>query len=457
MDRNNRGDLDMLLNYFMGGILLYQVTAGLLFCTALALPEEHRITIAEIMRYCSAIVALNLIVMLLNHRFVRFEDWTTALQVPLVLSAIIIYAASILSLDWRRTILLTIWSYLITGVSAQVLSAIIIIFRIQYIVWKPGVYMMIPVEIAAAALIIWGIRKWLVLELTRDGAYIFNIQKMILVIAVGTFYCLFTNYQFLFWLMGHEPESASRMITVFRFIIGVFCILILIIQNSAESRQRAEFERDFMQQLWYQQQDQYRVSKENIDLINRKCHDIKYQIAALKSIGSSKEINDQIEEMKHSIMIYDSAVKTGNRVLDTILMEKSLLCEKYHINLTCMADGSILSFINHVDLYSMCGNALDNAIESVMKQPDIEKRVIQMSAFREKEMAVIRIRNYCDEDLQFEDGLPLTTKTDRKGYHGYGIRSIRHVAEQYGGGMNCRINDHSFVMQIMIPVQSGVN
>ena len=37
--------------------------------------------------------------------------------------------------------------------------------------------------------------------------------------------------------------------------------------------------------MWEQEREQYEISKENIDLINRKCHDLKYQMnMALKVV-----------------------------------------------------------------------------------------------------------------------------------------------------------------------------
>ena len=88
----------------------------------------------------------------------------------------------------------------------------------------------------------------------------------------------------LFWLLGYEPESGSNMITVFRLIMAVFCFTMLYLQNRVEQIQRTEQELDTIRQLWHQQQEQYRMSKENIELINRKCHDLRHQIAALRAL-----------------------------------------------------------------------------------------------------------------------------------------------------------------------------
>lgn len=73
----------------------------------------------------------------------------------------------------------------------------------------------------------------------------------------------------------------------------------------------------FSDLLWRQQKEHYRIAKENIDIINRKCHDLKHQIAALRDMCTKEEREKYIEEIQDSIQIYEAMVKTGNDVLDT--------------------------------------------------------------------------------------------------------------------------------------------
>lgn len=57
-------------------------------------------------------------------------------------------------------------------------------------------------------------------------------------------------------------------------------------------------------------------------------------------------------------------VHTGNDALDAILSEKGLACEQGGIAFRCMADGAAVGFMAPTDIYSLFGNALDNAIEA---------------------------------------------------------------------------------------------
>lgn len=199
------------------------------------------------------------------------------------------------------------------------------------------------------------------------------------------------------------------------------------------------------------QYDQYCMSKETIDLINRKYHDLKNQIAALRIESDPDRRSEWLDEMESDIKQYEAENKTGNAVLDTLLTGKSLYCQKNDISLTCVADGTSLDFIKVMDLCSIFGNALDNAIESTIQLEEREKRLIHVVVCRQKQFVAIRIENYFGGTLEFEEGMPVTTKKD-KAYHGFGVRSIRSSVENYGGTMTISTEQGWFELKILIPI-----
>ncbi len=397
-----------------------------------------------------AAAVLIFIVKLLDYYFVDFNTASTMLEPVFCFIATFFFAVVILKIRKREAIYCTVWAYFLTEVTSQVVMPLtdIVLQMFHEKLFLPG---KVIFYCLAIALVGYPVKKVLIKKLQTDNHYHVGRQKMLYCIVIVGEYLLLSNYQFIFWLLGNEPESTSYMITIFRLIVGVASISFLYMQNNIENMQRTERELHMMQQLLYRQQEQYRISQENIDLINRKCHDFKYQMEALRKLKDEKLIDEQLKELERSAMIYDSIFKTGNPVLDTVLTEKSLICEANQIQMTCMADGEKLNFIGNVDLYTIFGNALDNAIECVMKQEDVEKRIIQVSVFHEKNLLMIRVGNYCEERLEFSHGIPISTKQD-KGYHGFGLKSIQYTAEKYGGGIVCQNPQNFFVLQILIPL-----
>ena len=132
-------------------------------------------------------------------------------------------------------------------------------------------------------------------------------------------------------------------------------------------------------QLRLKQRQQYELSRKNIELINQKCHRLKMQLTDLRR-ECGKTLDDALlQELENSVMVYDSVVRTGNEVLDTVLTEKSLRCDQKNITWTCMADGQCLRFMDTVDLYILFGSLLDRAIAQVEKLTTAEKRVVAVT------------------------------------------------------------------------------
>lgn len=225
------------------------------------------------------------------------------------------------------------------------------------------------------------------------------------------------------------------------------CIFLLYIQFGLVKTNELNNELILTQALLREKERQYNLSKENIKLINLKCHDLRHQIRQIgEGTGLSKEM---VKEIESAISIYDAEVRTENEVLDIILTEKSLKCARNAIALTCVADGHSLDFMEHSDIYSLFGNALDNAIEAVMhlKEEDRNIGVIVKSV---GEMVSVNVYNTYTGKIELDgDGLPVTTKSD-DGYHGFGVKSICQIAEKYNGICSFKITESLFSLNVLI-------
>lgn len=235
-------------------------------------------------------------------------------------------------------------------------------------------------------------------------------------------------------------------------IYALFCGMVVIYSQIKNQKQlQFQEELNLQQQIWMRYKAQYEMSKENIEIVNQKCHDIKHQLSALKIIDNAKKQKEVIEEIQSSIQIYDSMLKTGNTILDTVLTEKSLLCNQKKIVLTCIADGKLLDFMDAVHLYSLFGNALDNAIESVSLLEE-EERFISLQVSKKVNMILVQIENRFQGEIRMENGLPLTSKKDTN-YHGFGVKSIQNTIEKYHGILTIETNNHMFLLRITFPTE----
>lgn len=248
-------------------------------------------------------------------------------------------------------------------------------------------------------------------------------------------------------LLG-PAEPTSMMLRVCHVIV---CGFLLFVEWEIAVNRRLEQDVALSARLAHERERQMELSRETIEAINLKCHDMRHQIRTLAREGG---VVDQgvIDDMEHQIRLYDSSVRTGNDALDTILTEKCLYCEKHGITLSCIADGRALDFVEPTDLYSFFGNALDNAIEAVERLDDPERRSIGLVVRRTGDMVSVHVENYFDGQVSFGgEGLPQTRKADEAN-HGFGTRSMRMIVEGLGGSLACKVQGDVFHLDALLPV-----
>lgn len=245
--------------------------------------------------------------------------------------------------------------------------------------------------------------------------------------------------------LSYDDPDRSVFASVVEPCYAMICSgLIIVVQFGLASNDQATREIADMRELLHQEREQYLLTKENIEIINEKCHDLKHQISVLRKGGSGKYLS----EIENSVMIYDSTVKTGSTVLDILLTEKKLQCESKKINLTTMINGELLSFMEEMEVYSLFGNALSNAIESVSNIPEGDRH-ITLKVYQAGEMCSIHMENPYTGTIRFADDLPETTKD--KNYHGFGMRSMNRIVSSYGGIMTVTAENGIFVLDILMP------
>lgn len=262
-------------------------------------------------------------------------------------------------------------------------------------------------------------------------------------------FCIMSENLFIYAKV--DPGAA-----LFNIVLQFYCITLLYLQSALFKKSSMRKELETIQLLWHQQKGQYQLSKEMIELINHKCHDLKHQVQAIRVVKDEKERETYLEKIEKSVQIYSAIVRTGNEILDTILTEKSLICENSGIHINCVADGSLLAFMNPVDLYTLFGNALDNAIEAVRKLESKEKRVIDIMLYERQSFLMLQIVNPMCGEVKFEDGLPLTTKA-KNGYHGYGMKSMLHTIQKYEGHLTTEVKNGCFYFNVMLPLERDSN
>lgn len=266
-----------------------------------------------------------------------------------------------------------------------------------------------------------------------------------IVLGVAVFAVVFLIFQFeeKYEFMRTNPKL-NLLFASYSILAATF--LLALLYGVFQSRKMTE-EMAMLEEVIDRQKFQYQLVKENIDHVNIKCHDMKQQIAMFEN----RIDHEALQEIKSIIHVYDTTFKTGNEVLDIFLQEKLLQCEREQIRMDCIVDGKCVDFIRPADLYTLVGNAIDNAVEAVRKIDNQEKRIISLSVRKSMNMVLIHVDNEYVGDIKMQNGLPVSIKGDTLN-HGFGMRSMSLIAEKYNGTLSVVPKDHIFNINILIPV-----
>lgn len=196
--------------------------------------------------------------------------------------------------------------------------------------------------------------------------------------------------------------------------------------------------------------EQIRLKKELIDQTNRKYHDMKNHLNYLKTL-SNQDQESYINQIQKQLNEVIPILTTGNAAIDTVLVDKSMLCRKHDISLSVVVEYQNLSFLKPLDIVTIFGNALDNAIEANLKL-SAPQRKIRLRITQENNWILIRFANPIEQSTLFKNGYPVSTKIESG--HGLGFSSIKTTAEQLGGIAQIQCTNKEWVLTIFLPLNT---
>ena len=241
--------------------------------------------------------------------------------------------------------------------------------------------------------------------------------------------------------LGFLPGSEINM-SVFsiRTLVDFSGVLILSVQHEQLRENALHSELAAMDEVLHRQYEQYKRSKEGVNLINRRYHEL---LARIREEQDQAKQNAAIAAIEQNIRQYEAENKTGNPVLDTILTAKTMACQQENITITSVADGRMLGFLTIRELCTIVGVALDNAIAAVRAEPDPEKRLVKVAVYSQGGFAMLRFEHYTETAPALDaDGLP----------QGTDLKSVRTAVQQHGGSMTLHWENNWCTLRILFPL-----
>ena len=272
------------------------------------------------------------------------------------------------------------------------------------------------------------------------------------VVSVGIALLMFAlgNFRFMLPDMTISKMTGAGILFV-RTMTDFAGLLLLYIIDIQRRAFYVRYELSAMDNLLSRQYEQYQAAEANNEAIQRVYHDLKHQIAFIRGEKDEEKREAYLEQLDSVVSNHDAQADTGNAVLDTLLTSKNMLCLDNGITMTVFADAHEAGFLDVMDLCSIFGNAIDNAIEYEQQVEDKDCRLIKVTVRSQNEFLLIRIQNYCNETIPIHNGIIVTSKQDKR-IHGYGIKSIRRAVEKYEGTLTMEQEEEWFILTALIPI-----
>jgi len=176
-------------------------------------------------------------------------------------------------------------------------------------------------------------------------------------------------------------------------------------------------------------------------------HDYRHHIQTMKvhmANGEIEEIGAYLDMLDDDLTNVETVIKTGNRMADAILNSKLSLAAQKEITVKAEANIPVSLTVSELDLCTVIGNLLDNAMDACMELP-VSERLIRIYMEMKGNYLYISVINTAG-------GKKKTSYRTTKGEgHGFGLKRIDMIVKKYGGYITRASEDEAFSTEVLLP------
>lgn len=243
--------------------------------------------------------------------------------------------------------------------------------------------------------------------------------------------------------LGSQGIATSTVLAL-RCVHLAFCAFLLAFEYRSLVGSRLEIEAAVDRHILEERSRQYEESRLSIEAVNRRMHDIvRSTTEAARQMGAlnNPQVNELLVQMVSEVNHYDAIIRTGNEALDTVLTEKSLVCESNGMSLSPIADGEALANLGPAEIYVLVGGVLDLMIGQVRRVSDPSRRDVSFIVRRRESMVTITVQGY---EAKREEG-------ERGDAHRELDRLARRVVDAHRGSVSSSAERDTRLIVVSLP------
>ena len=240
---------------------------------------------------------------------------------------------------------------------------------------------------------------------------------------------------------GHIIISVLGLAT-----INIFSLLVFI---HSTQREQLKHELDLLKQQIELEQKNYTELGNLYHKISSMRHDFKEQLIILKQLIADGELNtvkNHIDNVEHSLHHSGDIIHTSNRMVDYIFNSK--ITSNPDITFIITGECVKIDRIDELDLASLFGNMLENAIEATKQSGGT---MIEVKFSIQGDYQNIICKNPLKESV-IENNPQLETTKKEKDIHGYGVKSMKNIVKTSGGLIDFYEENSCFCVHIALPI-----
>ena len=246
--------------------------------------------------------------------------------------------------------------------------------------------------------------------------------------------------QYVGWLTAISTGGFLVMTVAWLYIVDSYAV-----KNSDNLNLQAELQRK------ESEQSQAQTLQTMYEHLQGLRHDFDNQMLGLYGYIEKKDwlgLENYFESLKIDIERDMHQTLTGLPQLDIMLSIKKLQAEKHNIKVILHYIAPTELAIRPVDLCSIVGNIIDNAIEAQVGVPETD-RYMHLSFEPIEKMWHIRMENSCTGHYKRDGSDFLSSKQGVS--RGIGLKRVRILTEEYGGFLVINAGSNSFCIEIYFP------
>lgn len=158
----------------------------------------------------------------------------------------------------------------------------------------------------------------------------------------------------------------------------------------------------------------------------------QYAVTLLSFIQEKKfdAAENLVEQQAFDISKSETVIRVDNDFVNAILNTKLTFAKSQGINVFCSIENGI-SGIEGSDLCNMLGNLLDNAI-TASENCDKDLRLVEVNILTSESRLIVTVKNSIRSSVLNVNPKLKSTKQNPE-EHGFGIKTIKYIAEKYDG------------------------